>query len=183
MTKTIDLFSPFRSGPAATAEPHRDGADDAQPRRARQCADRAQRDLLRPARQRRPDRRRGDAGVAAGARLSGHARHPQRRAGRRLEARHRGGARGGRPDIPAALACRADFTPLAAARRRAARRAVGDRARGASVDARRHEALRHAARAGDGARSPASSRNTGKARRTRSRPASTGSRCTAPTAI
>ena len=58
-----------------------------------------------------------------------------------------GGAPRRRADFPAALACRAHFASLAAAGRRAAGGAVGDRAGGPGLDARRHEALRHAARA------------------------------------
>ena len=90
------------------------------------------------------------SGLAAGHRLSGHARHSQRRTDRRLEARHKRGARGRWPDFSAALACRAHLASVAAARWRAAGCAVGDRAGRTGLDARRHEALRHAARAGDG---------------------------------
>ena len=176
-------FLAVPSRPAATAEPRRDGADDAQPRRAGQCADRAQRHLLRAARQRRTDRQRGDAGVAAGRRLSGHARHPQRRAGRRLEARHRRGARRRRADFPAALACRAHLASVAAAGRRAAGGAVGDRAGGPGVDARRHESLMSRRARWRPTKFPASSRISGAARATPARPASTASNCTAPTAI
>ena len=46
-----------------------------------------QRHLLRPARERRPDRHRRHAGFAAGPRLCRHAGHFHARAGRRLEAR------------------------------------------------------------------------------------------------
>ena len=151
---------------------------------AGQRADCAQRRLLRAGGKRRTDHQRSHTGFAAGARLSGNARHPQRRAGGRLEAHHEGRARRGRTDFSAALARRAHLASLLAARRRAAGGAVGDCAGGAGLDARGHEALRDAARARRKARrSKASSRIIAAAQPTRKRPASTALSCTAPTAI
>ena len=96
--------------------------------------------------------------------------------------RDRGGARRRRADFLAALACRAHLASVIAARRRAAGGAVGDRAGGAGLDARRHEAIRRPARARNRAKFPASSSSSGAARRMRKRPALTASRCTPRTA-
>ena len=86
------------------AQPHSDGAADPRPRDPRACADRADADLLR---------QRAGAGLIiseatgisrAGPRLAVRAGPVDRRAGRGLEAGHRGGARGGRADLRPALA-------------------------------------------------------------------------------
>ena len=80
------LFSPFRLGEPRARQPHRDVADDAQPRARGQCSESARRDLLRAARLRRADHHRGHAGEPARRRLYPHARHSLGRAGRGLEA-------------------------------------------------------------------------------------------------
>ena len=79
------LFDPLKIGDLEVPEPHRLGALDAQPvDRAGPGAERDDARLLRAARLRRPDHRRGDLGRAAGRRLSAHAGRLVRRAGRRL---------------------------------------------------------------------------------------------------
>ena len=82
----LDLFTPFALGELAL--PNRVVMAPMTRSRAgaRQRAGRARRRVLRAARQRRADRHRGDAGLAAGRGLPRHARHPQRRAGRGLAA-------------------------------------------------------------------------------------------------
>ena len=134
----------------------------------------------------RPDHRRSLAGDGDRLRQSRRARHLFGSADRGLARRGRCGSCQGRPDLPAALACRAGLAFLVPARRRAAGRAFGgaDFGRAEDHDRRRQgRGLRDAARAGDRAKSPASSTPSGRPRATRWRPASTASRSTAPTAI
>ena len=93
-------------------------------------------------------------------------------------------AKGG-DDLPAALACRTRLAFLVPAGWRAAGRAVGGAdCRSENRDGRRQGgALRDAARARDHRRYQALSMPIGRRRKMRWRPASTASRCTAPTAI
>ncbi|KAF1853865.1 hypothetical protein Lal_00005073 [Lupinus albus] len=111
------------------AQPHRHGAADPQPHRQRhRRADRDECRILRPARQRRPDRRGGDPDLAAGQGLCLYPRHPQRRTGGRLEAGDRRRPCQGRAHLPAAVACRPHLPPRPAAGRRPAGGAVGGQA-------------------------------------------------------
>ena len=111
-------------GPPA-AQPGGHGADDTGPGGQRgPGADRPAHRLLRPARQRRADHRRGRLGERAGHRVHECPRHLHRAAGSRVEPGHRGGACDGRPYRGAALACGLELAPRPP-RRRAARRAVG----------------------------------------------------------
>ncbi len=177
---------PLRSGPARplhARQPHRHGAADALARRRRGRAGRAAGHLLRPARLGRPHRLRSDQHQRAGQGLHPHARHLVARAGRRLEADDQGGARQGRPHLPAALARRARLASRPAAGRRAARGAERRaRRRTAGLHLRRLQAARHAARAGD-RRDPRHRRRLrARARSAPRMPASTASRSTPPTA-
>ena len=75
----------------------RHGPADAQPRGRGPGADRAQRRVLRPARERRPHHHRGHPAERRRPGLPRHPRHALRRAGRRLAPRRRCRARGRRP--------------------------------------------------------------------------------------
>jgi hypothetical protein len=73
-------------------------------------------------------RDRSDPSVAAGTGLCLDARHSQPRTSRGLAPRHRRGAQGRRPDLPAALARWTHLASVAAARRHASGRALGHQA-------------------------------------------------------
>ena len=132
---------------ARAAQPHRHGAADAKPRRRRQRADRAQRALLRAARERRADHLGSDASGAGGPGLYLDARHPQRRADQRLAMRDRRGARLRRPHRAPALACRAHLASILPAGRQIAGGAVGHQAERTGLHRQRLRADPNPARA------------------------------------
>ncbi len=127
------------------AESHGHGADEPQSRGVRGPR-RARGHLLLAACQCGSDRERSEPGERAGCGLRSHARHPLRRTGHRVEIDHRRRAPCGRPDLPAAVACRPRLAPGVSARR-AARRALRHSDRGSSAHAGRPETRGHAARA------------------------------------
>ena len=168
---------------ARAAQPHRHGAADAKPRRRRQRADRAQRALLRAARERRADHLGSDASGAGGPGLYLDAGHPQRRADQRLAMRDRRGARLRRPHRAPALACRAHLASILPARRQIAGGALRHQAERTGLHRQRLRADPNARARSSSPRSPASSRNMRKGRAMRWQQASTASRCMARTAI
>ena len=139
--------------------------------------------ILRPARLRRAAGHRSQPGLAAGPGLSGHARHLLQRTGRGLAQGHRSRACARRTHLPPALACRPHLAHLAAAERRRAGGAVRDPRQGQDLRRRHLHRYFRAARAGAGG-NPRDHRKLQTRRGQRaSRPVSTASRSTAPTAI
>ena len=183
-TKTTpDLFTPIAIGPLAL--PNRIAMAPLTRSRAggRQRADRAQRALLRAARERRADHLGSDASGAGGPGLYLDARHPQRRADQRLAMRDRRGAR-----LAAAASCSSSgmsgasrinpSSPAANCRWRPRPSSRTDRPSPPTASSRSQRPARSSS-----PRSPASSRNMRKGRGTRWQQASTASRCMARTAI
>ena len=178
------LFEVLQARPDHAAEPPGDGAAHAQPRGAAwHGAEPAGGRLLRPARVRRTSRHRGEPGIAAGPGLPGHARHLFEGAGRGLAQGHRPRARARRTHLHPDLACRPHLAHLAAGGWRQAGRAERDPRQGQDLRQRHLHRYLRAARARALREFPASSTTSSAARRMRSRPASTASRSTAPTAI
>ena len=118
-----------QAGALRPSPPHGDGAVDPLARPpARKRAICSQCLLLRAKGLGGSHRDRSDPSVAAGTGLRLDARHSQPRAGRGLAPRHRRRAQGRRPDLPAALARRTHLPSVAAARRHASGRTLGDQA-------------------------------------------------------
>ena len=186
MTETRQHPTLLSPGPARTvhaAQPHGDGADDAQPRGAGNVpsdlavtyyAQRASAGLIVTE---------GTQVSPQGVGYHRHAGHPRRGAGRGVAPGDRRRPRARRADLRPALARGADLAPAASAGRSAAGGALRHRRRGADLHDGGAEAVRHPAGPGD-RRDP---RRRGAVRRRRPAgaraPASTASRSTAPTAI